>query len=139
VTEQAIVLRKLAALREHTARLERRRPVSPEALAADVELQDALSMSLLVSVQAALDVALHITSARGLGVPASYSEGVSKLAETGLIDAATCRRLMGMAALRNRVAHGYASIDFARIWAELPDGIAALHALQAAVLRDLGG
>ncbi len=49
------------------------------------------------------------------------------------------RRLAGMAALRNRIAHGYASVDFARIWSELPDRIAALNSLQAAVARHLGG
>lgn len=32
-----------------------------------------------------------------------------------------------MAALRNRIAHGYASVDFARIWAELPSGLEALN------------
>jgi uncharacterized protein YutE (UPF0331/DUF86 family) len=71
-------------------------------------------------------------------LPATYAESFHTLAGHGVIDDETARRLAGMAALRNRIAHGYASVDFARIWNELPDGIAALSALQAAVARHLG-
>jgi hypothetical protein len=53
MTDPAIVMRKLAALRDHVERLRRRRPATAEALRADVDLQDALSMSLLVAVQTA--------------------------------------------------------------------------------------
>jgi uncharacterized protein YutE (UPF0331/DUF86 family) len=35
--------------------------------------------------------------------------------------------LARVAALRNRLAHGYASVDPGRVWAELPAGIAALE------------
>jgi uncharacterized protein YutE (UPF0331/DUF86 family) len=139
MTDPAIVLRKLSALREHAARLERRRPATAEALGTDIEVQDALSMNLLVSVQAALDIALHIASDEGFGVPATYAESFRTLADHGVIDDQTARQLAGMAALRSRIAHGYASVDFARIWGELPAGIAGFKAFQLAIARHLGG
>jgi uncharacterized protein YutE (UPF0331/DUF86 family) len=136
--DRGVVLRKLASLNEHAARLERRRPATPETLAADIELQDALSMSLLVSVQAALDIALHISSAEELGVPATYAEGFRTLADRGVIDPATSRHLIGMATLRHRLTHDSASVDFARTWAELPLGIQALRSCHDSVLRRIG-
>lgn len=33
--------------------------------------------------------------------------------------------LGGAAQLRNRIAHGYASVDVERLWYELPEGIAS--------------
>lgn len=137
MTDLAIILRKLAALREHTARLRRRRPGEASQLRDDVDLQDAIAMSLLVAVQAALDVALHIASDEGLGIPASYSEGFEILAQHGWIEPELARRLAAMAALRNRIAHGYASVDHVRIWTELPGGLAAFDAFASKVADKL--
>lgn len=133
MTDPAIVLRKLAALRDHVERLRRRRPASAADLRSDVDLQDALSMSLLVAVQTALDIAMHFAADRGLGVPATYAEGFQLLAQHGVCEPETSAALGRMAALRNRIAHGYASVDFARIWAELPSGIEALDRFAAAI------
>jgi len=137
MTDPAIVLRKLTSLREHAERLRRRRPASAEMLRRDVDLQDALSMSLLVAVQAALDIAMHIASDEGFGVPATYAESFSMLAGHGVIDEDTSRRLGAMVALRNRIAHGYASVDFERIWNELPGGFEALTGFASSVVRHL--
>ena len=35
-------------------------------------------------------------------------------------------QVTGVARVRNRIAHGYASVDHARLWAELPAGLDAL-------------
>lgn len=138
MTDPAIVLRKLAALRDHVERLRRRRPASAADLRSDVDLQDALSMSLLVAVQTALDIAMHFAADQGLGVPATYAEGFQLLAQHGVCEPQTSAALGRMAALRNRIAHGYASVDFARIWAELPSGIEALDQFAAAISSRLG-
>jgi uncharacterized protein YutE (UPF0331/DUF86 family) len=138
MTDPAIVMRKLAALRDHVERLRRRRPATAEALRADVDLQDALSMSLLVAVQTALDVAMHFAADRGLGIPATYAEGFHLLAQHGICDHETSAGLTKMAALRNRIAQGYASVDFARIWAELPTGIQSLESFARAIGERLG-
>ncbi|MEO6597743.1 MAG: DUF86 domain-containing protein [Planctomycetota bacterium] len=139
MTDRVIVMRKLSALAEHTARLRRRRPAAVEALRDDVDLQDALAMSLVVCVQSALDIALHIASDEGFGIPATYSGAFQMLADRGVLATATSRQLGAMAALRHRIAHGYASVDFARIWQELPDGIAAFDTFAREIAVHLGG
>lgn len=138
MTDSAIVMRKLTAIAEHTARLRRRRPANVEHLKDDVDLQDALAMSLVVCVQAALDVALHIAADEGFGIPATYSAAFHLLSERGILTATTSKQLAAMAALRNRIAHGYATVDVARIWQELPDGIAAFEAFMGEVTRHVG-
>jgi uncharacterized protein YutE (UPF0331/DUF86 family) len=137
MTDPAIVVRKLAMLSDHVERLRRRRPEHAEALRTDVDLQDAVSMSFLVAVQVALDIATHVAADNRLGVPATYAESFALLAKHGILDAGTSAVLGQMAALRNRIAHGYATVDFARIWSELPSGMAAFDLFARAIVVHL--
>ena len=116
MTDPVLVLRKLATLREHLERVRRRRPASVEALRTDVDLQDALAMSLLVAVQEAIDVAFHLLADEGWGTPDSYAEGFAMLARRGVIDAALSDALARVVSVRNRLAHGYATLDVDRLW-----------------------
>jgi uncharacterized protein YutE (UPF0331/DUF86 family) len=135
LTDAVLVLRKLARLRDHLARLGRRRQGTREEFLSDVDRQDAVALSLMVAIQEALDVALHIASDEGWGLPATYAEGLELLAGHGVVDPALGERLRAMVALRNRIAHGYASVEMERIWDELPEGLAQLAAFSTAVAR----
>lgn len=126
MTDSAVVLRKPSSMREHVSRIRRRRPVDLATLSSDTDRQDAIGMSLIVTIQDALDIALHMASDEGWGVPASYADGFALLASHGVIDGTLAATLANMATLRNRLAHGYASVDMERIWTELPAGLAAL-------------
>ena len=101
MTDRDVVFRKLSSLREHVSRMRRRRTVDLETFRADVDRQDAIGMSLLVAVQDALDIALHVAADEGWGVPASYAESFTMLARHGMIDAKLATALASMAALRN--------------------------------------
>lgn len=91
-----------------------------------------------MAVQEASDIALHMAADEGWGVPPSYGEGFLLLADHGIIDRPLATELAAMAALRNRLAHGYASVDAGRVWNELPSGIASLEAFSSAIARRLG-
>ena len=133
MTDKSVVVRKLTSLREHVTRMRRRRSDDLESFKLDIDRQDAIGMSLLVAVQDALDIALHMASDEGWGVAASYAEGFGMLASNGVIDPALAGALANLATLRNRLAHGYGTVDMARIWASLPNGLAALDAFAAAI------
>lgn len=133
MTDPLIVLRKLGLLGEHAARVRRRRPPAMETFREDVEIQDALAMSLLVAVQEAVDIAFHVAADEKWGVPASYAQGFELLAEHGILDPDLALAMTRVTALRNRLAHGYASVDAARLWAELPSGLDALDRFAASV------
>ena len=133
MTDSELVIQKLAVLRDHLARSRRRRPVEVDRLRDDVDLQDSLSLSVLVAIQEAIDIAFHIVSDEGWGAPASYAESFDLLQRHGVIDAALARVLSGAVGLRNRVAHAYATLDIERLWAELPAGLDALERYAQAI------
>jgi uncharacterized protein YutE (UPF0331/DUF86 family) len=133
VTNAALVARKLAAIDEHLRRLRERRPGDVESFKTNLLLQDAISMSVLVVVQEAVDVALHIASDERWEIAATYRNAFAILARHGVIDDALAASLAEAAQLRNRIAHGYASLDADRLWAELPSGMASFEAFAASV------
>ena len=138
MTEPALVLRKLMLLREHVARARRRRPPDLATWRGDVDRQDALGMSVFVALQEAIDIAFHIAAEEGFGVPASNAEAFELLGRRGVISSELAVWMSNGAALRNRIAHGYASIDADRLWAELPGGLDALERYAASVAAFLG-
>ena len=135
MTDAIIVLRKLVVLREHLGRARARRPATPQELAESALLQDALAMSLLVAIQEAIDIAFHVIADEGWGMPGSYAEAFAILADKGALPRDLVDPLEGMARLRNRIAHGYASVEVERLWQELPDGLAVLDRFVVAIAR----
>ncbi len=138
MTNRVLVLRKLAILRQRVDQARARRPASADALRASDVLLDALALSVLIAVQEAIDVAFHIATDEGWGIPASYGEGFDLLARHGVIDATLARTMTAAAGLRNRIAHAYATVDVDRLWRELPEGIDALDRFAESVARFAG-
>ena len=135
MTDKELVVRKLTVMLEHIERARRRRPADLEMLRADVDRQDALVMSLLVALQEATDIAFHVAADEGWGVAASNAEAFTLLASRGVIDSELGAALATTVRLRNRIAHGYATLDLERIWKELPDGLAHLERFGSALTR----
>lgn len=92
-------------------------------------------MSLIVAIQEATGIAFHIVADEGWGVPSSYADSYVILSERGVIDAALAGDLSRLVAMRNRLAHGYATVDIDRIWAEVPAGPDALKSYTKAIAR----
>lgn len=138
MTNVALVARKLAIMHEHLRRLRERRPTELSILKADTLLQDAIALSILVLVQEAIDIALHVASDEGWELAPSYREAFVVLERHGLLDPALTNSLASAAQLRNRIAHGYASLDIERLWQELPAGVAAFESFVARIAQFLG-
>ena len=60
------------------------------------------------------------------------------LAKHAVIDPELARRMAGIGSLRNRVAHVYGSVDFERIWREVPPGATAMREFAAAIAAYIG-
>jgi uncharacterized protein YutE (UPF0331/DUF86 family) len=126
MTDALVLVQKLAMLREHTRRIRERRPADAEAFTSDVVVQDAIALNLLVATQEAADIAMHIAADEGWGVAGSYREAFELLARHHVIDARHAKQLGDVVAVRNRIAHGYGSVDPVRLWNEIPAGLEAL-------------
>ena len=133
MTNTQLVARKLSTLAEYCARARRRRPDDFQVLAGNAELQDALGMALLVAIQEAIDMAFHVCTDERWGAPSSYAESFDLLARHGVITDDLAGAMVRATGLRNRLAHGYASVDLSRLWTAVPEGLDALEAFGQSV------
>ena len=113
-----------------------RRPLA--AFVDDVQGRDLASFYLLLAVQEVIDLAAHWVADAGWTLPSDASSTFDLLAERGEIDRGLAIGLRGAAGLRNRIAHGYAEIDPARLHTEFVEGAGALRAFLQAVASKAG-
>ena len=135
MTSPELIAKKIALLLEFVARARRRRPAEVSQLDDDDDLQDALGMAVLVAIQEAIDLAFHVATTEHWGVPSSYAESFELLAKHEVIEKSEAQTLVLAVGLRNRLAHGYAAVEPARLWAELPAGLDALESFARALAR----
>lgn len=135
MTDAPLVLHKLSRLRDYVALARRRRPESADEMERDIDRRDALALALLVAVQESIDVAYHVAADEGWGLPDSHAAAFAFLASHGVVTPDLAAELSGVARVRNRIAHGYASVDHLRLWQELPRGLDVLDEYAAAIAR----
>jgi uncharacterized protein YutE (UPF0331/DUF86 family) len=106
---------------------------SEEAYLADSQRRDLALFYLFLAIQECIDLAAHWVADAGWGEPDDAASAFDVLAERAVVDRETATTLRAAAGLRNRIAHGYAMLDYARVHREAQDGIPALRAFLAAI------
>lgn len=82
---------------------------------------------LFLAIQECIDLAAHWVSDAGWDVPDDAASTFDLLAANGALEDDLAAALRGAVGLRNRIAHGYASIDAARVQNEFRPGAEALR------------
>lgn len=107
--DAALVEKKLAFI--ETCVRELRELARPERLAVDVREARFVEHTLQLAIQAALDVASQIVSARRLGEPETNRALFDSLHKAGIVEGRLAETLYAMAGFRNILVHGYQEVD----------------------------
>jgi uncharacterized protein YutE (UPF0331/DUF86 family) len=112
-------MRSLSHMRELDEALEdwgRYQIIPLEDLLKERDLRNMVLHALLVSIQAAIDIANHLISERGLRKPANYREAFKILGEAGLISNDLAEKLSDLAGFRNVLVHIYWGLDMETVY-----------------------
>jgi uncharacterized protein YutE (UPF0331/DUF86 family) len=82
----------------------------------DRHKQDSAKYNFIVGIEAAIDVANHLISRKGLRAPEDYADTFRVLQEADILDSQFSLELEKMARFRNRLVHLYWKIDIGEIW-----------------------
>lgn len=115
MTDGEVTRQRLAALRHYVSTLKEFGPATVEELERNLERQWAVLHGLQLAIECVLDVAAHLATTQGLGVPASHTEAIDLLGSSGVIDKDLSGRIRGMAGFRNVIVHEYVNVDLSRV------------------------
>lgn len=104
LNKAAIIERCLARVREEYAGHE-------SELETDFTRQDAIILNVQRACEAAIDLAMHTTRTRQLGLPQDAREAFTLLEKAGVIPEATATRMRSMVAFRNVAVHQYQELS----------------------------
>lgn len=105
---------------------------------ADVKSRDLATFYLFLAIQESIDLAAHWVSDAGWDVPDDAGGSFDLLAEHDVMDRNLAMVLRGAVGLRNRIAHGYGSVDHERIHQEYRGGVEALRRFLSLVSSEAG-
>jgi uncharacterized protein YutE (UPF0331/DUF86 family) len=111
---------------------------SPDAFRADVKGRDLALFYLFLAIQECIDLAAHWVADEGWGEPDDAGSAFDLLADRGVIGAESANTLRAAAGLRNRIAHGYALLDYDRVHREAREGIPSLRNFLVAIATTAG-
>ena len=109
-----------------------------EELLADEPARDLACFYLFLAIQECIDIAAHWVADADWGTPDDVGGAFDVLRDKGLIDLELARGMRGVTGLRNRIAHGYGSLDPERIWTEYRSGNQILRRFLAAIAEAAG-
>ena len=111
---------------------------SLDAFLSDPKGRDLSLFYLFLAIQECIDLAAHWVADEGWGEPDDAGSAFDVLADRGVIDRETATALRSAAGLRNRIAHGYALLDYGRVHREAQDGIPALRTFLVVIAGVVG-
>lgn len=138
MTDADVVLAKVATMERCRARIAEIRDPTRRPPLLPVDVEDLLAVNLQRAAQAAIDLAMHVASSQGYGVPAELGEGFTMLAKHGLIEAELAGRLRRMVGFRNIAVHQYQTLDLGIMLAISDKHLSDLQTFAARILDHLG-
>lgn len=109
-----------------------------EEFLADVKSRDLATFYLFLAIQECIDLAAHWVADAGWEVPDEAGATFDLLEEHEAFDHDLTVALRGAVGLRNRIAHGYASVDHQRVHQEYRRGLEALRRFLSLVMSEAG-
>lgn len=105
-----VILNKTATIERCLNRIYEVYDQNPENLK-NYTKQDSIVLNIQRACEASIDLAMHLISEKGLGVPKSSRDGFKLLEEAGVIENDLAKTLMNMVGFRDIAVHDYQALE----------------------------
>lgn len=135
MVDRDLIIAKAASVRSHLDRIAAKTDTGLQDFLSDVDRQDIVAFNLHLAVEGCIDIAAHIISENGWGVPGSASEMFYLLEDKGILDAALTEKMIKAVGLRNLIVREYGAIDFKRLFSTVCKDLDDLALFLSAIFR----
>lgn len=138
MVNRSIISRKVISIEEHLRRVKELPLTSLDVFKKDTNIQDILLFNLTQAIQNCIDIAAHIVSDEGWGVPGTQSEMFDILAGKGVISIEHAERFVAVVGFRNRVIHEYEKLNLDIVYKAWQERIRDIEEFAFAVVERFG-
>lgn len=135
MVRRSVLLKRIAGVRDHLARVATRRHLPLDQFLCDRDSQDVVLHNLQLAVQGCIDLGSHLIADQGWGVPGSYAEVFDLLRQHDVLSADLSRRMVQAAGFRNILVHDYLEVDLPTAYEIAASRTADLEAFLARVVE----
>lgn len=114
--DRDLIIAKTSSVRKHLKRVEEKRGQDVQEFLKDFDCQDIVSFNLQLAIQNCIDIAAHIISEEGVGVPGSLTEMFYLLEENGYLSERLTEKMVRAVGFRNLLVHEYGKIDLKQVY-----------------------
>jgi uncharacterized protein YutE (UPF0331/DUF86 family) len=114
--DKDLLLAKASSVKRHIKRVESKSNINLDIFLADIDRQEIVLFNIQMAVQNCIDIAAHIISEEGLGIPGSTSEMFYLLEENAYLDKQITEKMVKAVGLRNLIVHEYAKVEITQIF-----------------------
>ena len=132
-----LILAKAGSMKKHLNRVFKKRETDLRTFLKDIDRQESILFNIQMAVQNCIDIAAHIISDQGLGVPGSTNEMFYLLEENGYLDNEITEKMVKAVSLRNLIVHEYSKIDLDQIFEVAQKDITDLNEYLKSIFKKL--
>ena len=133
-----LILAKAGSVRSHLNRVLEKRNVDLNGFIEDIDSQEIILFNIQAAVQNCIDIAAHIISAEGFGVPGSTTEMFFILGENSYLDNNLTQKMVKAVGFRNLIVHEYGKIELEQVYEIAQNDVNDLNEYLKKILKKLG-
>lgn len=116
MVDRDIILAKAGSVKRHLGRVMEKRNTDLQTFLNDIDRQESILFNLQMAVQHCIDIAAHIISEEGFGVPGSTNEMFYMLEENRYLDSELTEKMVKAVGFRNLIVHEYGKIELKQVF-----------------------
>ncbi len=138
MVDRDLILAKASSVKRHLSRVEEKLDTDFQAFLNDIDRQESMLFNLQMAIQNCIDIAAHIISEEGYGVPGSTGEMFSLLGEKRILDGDITGKMVKAVGFRNLIVHEYGGIELKQVFDVAQNDIKDLNEYLASIFRKFG-
>ena len=136
--DRDLILAKAGSINRHCKRIADKSAVDVKTFEDDLDRQESVLFNLQMAIQNCIDIAAHIVSEKGYGIPGSANEMFYLLEENNILERALTEKMVFAVGLRNLIVHQYGKVDLEKVYRFAKNDIKDLTAFIKSILQTVG-
>ena len=138
MVDKDLVLSKASSVKRHLNRIKEKRDTDLKTFLKDLDRQESILFNLQMAIQNCIDIAAHIISEEGVGVPGSTNEMFYLLEDNGYISVDITEKMVKAVGFRNFIVHEYGKVELKQVFEVAKKEIEDLEKYLLSIFLKLG-